>query len=114
MVTQYGMSEKLGHLTVGKRHSQIFLGRDITEERNYSEKTARLIDEEVKGIVDSCFSTARARLEENRDKLDLLANELIEKETMDESEVRELLGLSKGEEVAPETPGSGEPSEDKG
>ncbi|MFH1797925.1 MAG: ATP-dependent zinc metalloprotease FtsH [Candidatus Omnitrophota bacterium] len=94
MVTQYGMSERLGHLTVGKRHTQIFLGRDITEERNYSEDTAKIIDEEVKSIVDSCYDTAKVKLTENKDKLDLLANKLIEKETMDEFEVRELLGFT--------------------
>ncbi|MFQ5952901.1 MAG: ATP-dependent zinc metalloprotease FtsH [Candidatus Omnitrophota bacterium] len=95
MVTQYGMSEKLGHLTVGKRHAQIFLGRDITEERNYSEDTARLIDEEVKKIVDSCYELAKQKLTENKEKLDRLAGKLIEKETMDENEVRELLGFTK-------------------
>ncbi|MFH1552567.1 MAG: ATP-dependent zinc metalloprotease FtsH [Candidatus Omnitrophota bacterium] len=93
MVTQYGMSERVGHLTVGKRHAQIFLGRDITEERNYSEETAKIVDEEVKKIVDQCYETARSKLLEAKDKLDLLANKLIEKETMDETEVRELLGF---------------------
>jgi cell division protease FtsH len=93
MVTQYGMSDKLGHLTVGKRHHQLFLGRDITEERNYSEDTARIIDDEVKKIVDSCYENARSKLYEKKDKLNLLANKLIEKETMEESEVRELLGF---------------------
>ncbi len=95
MVTQYGMSERLGHLTVGKRHAQIFLGRDIAEERNYSEETARVIDEELKKIVDHCYSVAKNKLLENKDKLDLLAQKLIEKETMDEIEVRELLGFEK-------------------
>jgi cell division protease FtsH len=95
MVTLYGMSEKLGHLTVGRRHTQVFLGRDITEERNYSEDTARVIDAEVKKIVDSCYELAKQKLLENQAKLDLLANKLTEKETMDESEVRELLGFSK-------------------
>jgi cell division protease FtsH len=95
MVTQYGMSERLGHLTVGKRHAQIFLGRDIAEERNYSEETARVIDEEVKKIVDHCYAVAKNKLLENKDKLDLLAEKLIEKETMDEIEVRELLGFEK-------------------
>ncbi len=93
MVTQYGMSERLGHLTVGRRHSQIFLGRDISEERNYSEDTAKVIDEEIKKIVDSCYELGEKKLMENKDKLDLLAGELMEKETMDEAEVRELLGF---------------------
>jgi cell division protease FtsH len=98
MVTQYGMSDRLGHLTFGKRHEQIFLGRDITEERNYSEETARIIDEEVKKVVDTCYSIAIERLSANRDKLDLLANKLIEKETLYENEVSELLGFASSEE----------------
>lgn len=93
MVTQYGMSERLGHLTVGKRHEQVFLGRDISEEKNYSDETAHIIDEEVKRIVDECFSIARTRLEENKEKLDLLAGELIKKETLDKTEVCALLGF---------------------
>jgi len=93
MVTLYGMSDKLGHLTFGRRHNQVFLGRDISEERNYSEDTAKLIDEEVKGIVDSCYALAKEKLSENKNKLDILAGKLMEKETMDEFEVRGLLGL---------------------
>ncbi|MBF0494644.1 MAG: ATP-dependent zinc metalloprotease FtsH [Candidatus Omnitrophica bacterium] len=93
MVTMYGMSKKLGHLTFGRRHHQVFLGRDISEERNYSEDTARLIDDEVKGIVDRCYETAKEALLKNKDKLKLLADRLIEKETLNESEVRQLLGF---------------------
>ncbi|MFH1877959.1 MAG: ATP-dependent zinc metalloprotease FtsH [Candidatus Omnitrophota bacterium] len=93
MVTIYGMSDRLGHLTIGKRHAQVFLGRDITEEWNYSEETAKIVDGEVKSIIDQCYKTAKTLLSENKDKLDLLANRLIEKETMDVSEVRDLLGF---------------------
>ncbi len=95
MVTQYGMSDRLGHLTVGRRHAQVFLGRDITEEKNYSEETAKIIDEEVKKIVNECYDTAKNKLLENKDKLDLLAMELMKKETMDENDVRKLLGFKK-------------------
>ncbi len=98
MVTQYGMSERLGHLTFGRRHSQVFLGRDIAEERNYSEDTAKIIDEEVREIVDSCHALAKQKLLENRDKLDILVERLLERETMTELEVRELLGFKKEEE----------------
>lgn len=100
MVTQYGMSDRLGHLTFGKRHDQIFLGRDIAEERNYSEETARIIDEEVKTIVDTCYDTAIQKLTANRDKLDLLAAKLIEKETLYENEVSELLGFDSDGQAA--------------
>ena len=94
MVTQYGMSDKVGHLTVGRRHSQVFLGRDISEERNYSEDTAKIIDEEVKKIIDDCYAMAMKSLSDNKDKLDLLAKTLIEKETMDVKEVEKLLGFN--------------------
>jgi len=92
------MSDKLGHLTFGRRHNQIFLGRDISEERNYSEDTAKIIDEEVKDVVGSCYELAKKKLMENKDKLDILAKKLIEKETMDEAEVYELLGFPKRKE----------------
>ncbi len=103
MVTQYGMSEKLGPRTFGKRHDQVFLGRDISEERDYSEETARLIDEEVRIIIDGCYDRAKTLLTKNRDKLDILAGKLMEKETLYENEVTELLGLEcKREEAASE------------
>jgi len=93
MVTQYGMSEALGHLTYGKRHEQIFLGRDLGEERNYSEETARLIDKEVKKLVDHCYSQAQSILNKHKAKLHLLAKTLLIKEVMDDKEVRGLLNI---------------------
>jgi cell division protease FtsH len=89
------MSEKLGHITLGKREGLLFLGRDIMEERNYSEETARLIDEEVKKIVDSAYSNAKRVLLENMEKLKLLSNSLLEKEVLDGEEVKRLLGIDK-------------------
>ncbi|MFH1593784.1 MAG: ATP-dependent zinc metalloprotease FtsH [Candidatus Omnitrophota bacterium] len=93
MVTQFGMSEKLGHLTYGKRHETIFLGRDIHEERNYSDNTAMLIDQEVKNLVDECYAKAEEMLQKNKDKLKLLADTLLKKEVMSDLEVRKLLCL---------------------
>ena len=93
MVMRYGMSEKLGHLTLGKPHEQVFLGRDITEEKDYSEDTARTIDQEVKKIVDACYERAKGILTANKDKLRLLAEALLEKEVMNDDDVKALLGL---------------------
>jgi cell division protease FtsH len=93
MVTQFGMSEKMGNLTYGKRHEQIFLGRDLIEERNYSDETAKLIDDEVKRIVDDCFAQAKDILKKNKSKLELLAETLLLKEVMDDTEVKNLLRL---------------------
>ena len=100
MVTEFGMSDKLGPLTFGKRQDQIFLGRDILEERNYSDQTALLIDQEVKRIIDDCYNRAKEALTNNRDKLKLLAETLLEKEVLDVKEVRRLLGLPDNESPA--------------
>ncbi|MDP2913470.1 MAG: ATP-dependent zinc metalloprotease FtsH, partial [Candidatus Omnitrophota bacterium] len=93
MVTQFGMSEKLGTLTYGRRHAEIFLGRDILEEKNYSDETAKIIDDEVKDIVDRCYEDAKSALSKYKSKLDLLAEALLKKEVMNDTEVKELLGL---------------------
>ncbi|MCM8796641.1 MAG: ATP-dependent zinc metalloprotease FtsH [Candidatus Omnitrophica bacterium] len=95
MVTQFGMSEKLGNITLGRREGLIFLGRDIMEEKNYSEETARLIDEEVKRIIEESYTLAKSLLKDNLDKLKLLSNTLLEKEVMDGEEVKRLLGIDK-------------------
>ena len=93
MVTRFGMSEKLGHLTFGHKEEQIFLGRDIMEERNYSDQTALIIDQEIRKIVDECYERAKAELLKHQDKLKLLADRLLEKEIMEIGEIRELTGF---------------------
>ncbi len=95
MVTQFGMSDKLGNITLGRREGLIFLGRDILEEKNYSEETARLIDEEVKKIVDEAYTKAKALLQQNQDKLKNLTHALLEKEVLDGEEVKRMLGIEK-------------------
>ena len=91
MVMRWGMSEKLGNLTFGKRHDQIFLGRDIAEEKNYSEATSVEIDKEVRKIIDECYTSARKELTSNKSKLKMLAEKLLEKEVMDSDEVKKLV-----------------------
>jgi len=95
MVMQFGMSEKLGNITLGKREGLIFLGRDLMEEKNYSNETARLIDEEIKNIVDEAYAKAKTLLQQNLDKLKLLSSTLLEKEVLDGEEVKSLLGIQK-------------------
>jgi len=95
MVTQFGMSEKLGNVTLGRREGLIFLGRDIMEEKNYSEETARQIDEEVKRIIDEAYAKAKNLLQQNLDKLKILANTLLEKEVLDGEAVKLLLNINK-------------------
>ncbi|MBN1354501.1 MAG: ATP-dependent zinc metalloprotease FtsH [Candidatus Omnitrophica bacterium] len=97
MITQFGMSERLGHLTYGKRHEQIFLGRDLHEEKNYSDETAMLIDQEVKRLVDECYSKAMKTLARHRHELRALTEMLLVKEVVDDKEVRKLLKLHEDE-----------------
>jgi cell division protease FtsH len=87
MVTEWGMSDKLGPLTFGKKDEQIFLGREIARHKDYSEKTAQDIDEEVKGIVFNAYRVAKTLLQEKFDLLDAFAKKLLEKETMDGPEI---------------------------
>ncbi len=91
MVTEWGMSEKLGPLTFGKKDEQIFLGREIARHKYYSEKTATDIDEEVKRLVIEAYERAKAIVSENFDFLDALAKALLEKETMDAVEIEALV-----------------------
>ncbi|MFD1673625.1 ATP-dependent zinc metalloprotease FtsH [Alicyclobacillus fodiniaquatilis] len=92
MITEYGMSEKLGPMQYGSRQGgQVFLGRDIQSEQNYSDKVAFEIDEEMKDIVESCYERTREILTKKRACLDALANRLLEKETLDEAEIRDIM-----------------------
>lgn len=91
MVTEWGMSEKLGPLTFGKKDEQIFLGREIARHKDYSEKTATDIDEEVKRLVMEAYERAKAVVSENFDFLDALAKALLEKETLDAVEIEALV-----------------------
>ncbi|MDD3296371.1 MAG: ATP-dependent zinc metalloprotease FtsH [Candidatus Omnitrophica bacterium] len=92
MICDYGMSQRLGHYTLGKSHGPIFLGRDLVREKDYSEETARIVDEEVKRIVDECYLRAEKLIKENQEKLDILAKALLEKEVLDVDEVKKLIG----------------------
>ncbi len=96
MVCDFGMSERLGNITLGRSHGPVFLGRDLIEERNYSDETARIIDEEIKRMVDECYQRARKLVQENLEKLKILADALLEKEVLSGEEVKRMLGLEKG------------------
>ena len=94
MVCEFGMSERLGTLTYGKRERQMFLGRDLFEERNYSEQTAVLIDQEIRRIIEAAYERAKQDLTAHRDQLEQLAKRLLEKEVLDGEEVKRLLGFA--------------------
>ncbi|MBV8339596.1 MAG: ATP-dependent zinc metalloprotease FtsH [Candidatus Eremiobacteraeota bacterium] len=104
MVMEFGMSPKIGPIALGKKHEQVFLGRDIVEERNYSEEVASQIDTEVRGIIDTCYANAYHLLETNIDKLHRLAEALLDKETIEADEVERLLSDNPAPAKTPSTP----------
>ncbi|MEO0019594.1 MAG: cell division protein FtsH, partial [candidate division WOR-3 bacterium] len=93
MVTEWGMSEKVGPLTFGKGGEEIFLGRELGLHRTFSEETARLIDSEIKRFVDSQLERAHRLISENKEKLDALAKALLEKEVLTGADVDRILGI---------------------
>ena len=86
MVTKYGMSERVGTINYGSGQEEVFLGRDFTQTKNISEETTALIDEEVKSIIDKAYKMAGEILTSNRDKLNAVAQVLLEKEKIDGDE----------------------------
>jgi cell division protease FtsH len=90
MVTEFGMSDRLGPLSFGKRDELVFLGREIGEQRNYSDEVAKTIDEEVRAIIDRAYERAMETLVEHRDRLEGLADKLIAEETVDSAEFEKL------------------------
>lgn len=98
MVCEYGMSDKLGTLAIGRRSRNPFLGRDAYEDRDYSEEVARLVDEEVRDIVDKAHQRATQLLSENRELMDRIVQALLDRETIDREE---FLTLMRGEALPP-------------
>lgn len=92
MITEYGMSDTLGPITFGHRQEQqVFLGRDISRDRNYGEEVASAIDKEVHKLIDNAYAKTKEMLAQNIDKLHLIATALIERETLEGAELEELL-----------------------
>ena len=106
MVTRLGMSERLGPRTFGKREELVFLGREISEQRDYSDEIARIIDEEVHNLIDSAYTTAQQLLTDSRPKLVQIADYLIEKETVEGKELEELFNtdVPEGQDALPREP----------
>ncbi|MBI2264069.1 MAG: ATP-dependent metallopeptidase FtsH/Yme1/Tma family protein [Armatimonadetes bacterium] len=109
MVCEYGMSDKLGPVTFGKKREQIFLGRDIVEDRNYSEDIANRIDAEVRAILDGCYAQARELLLANRQKLDRVVEVLLEREVLDGQELDKILQEFDEERVQEASPSAQDP-----
>jgi cell division protease FtsH len=106
MVCEWGMSEKLGPLAYGQKDEEIFLGKQITRHRNFSEDTAIAIDEEIKKIVNTCMKRAEKILTDNLETLHRLAGALLEREILDAGEIDAVI---RGEELPPLDKGNGQP-----
>jgi cell division protease FtsH len=91
MVCQYGMSDKLGMIQYGDNNEYVFLGREMIRSKDYSERIAEEIDAEVKRIIDEGYNRAKDLIETHRDKLEMLAQKLLEFETLDGSQVEEIV-----------------------
>ncbi len=117
MVCEYGMSDRLGPQRLGRRHGNPFLGRDLMEDRDYSEEVARAIDEEVRSFIEQGYARARDILSENRAKMDEIAEILLEKETLTREEFLALLNdeatvddIRRGKLLPPPPPATGLPA----
>jgi cell division protease FtsH len=116
MVCEWGMSEKMGMVEYGEHEDYVFLGRDISRARDYSEATAEQIDREVRKLIDDAYETARQTLVTHRDKLEAIAKALLEFETLDGPQIKEIMEHgrmlnpppnpppSSGEKMKPEKP----------
>ena len=91
MICEYGMSENIGPVTYGKNQGQVFLGRDLAKERDYSEEVAAEIDKEVRSFMEAAYAATEKLLTENLDKLHVIAEALMIKETLEEDEIKELV-----------------------
>jgi len=91
MVTKWGLSDRLGPLTYSEDDGEIFLGRSVTRHKQLSDVTAHVIDEEVRQLVDDCYSEAKKILEKNMEKLHLMADALMKYETIDEAQIKDIM-----------------------
>ena len=115
MVTEWGMSEKIGMVNVSDHEEHMFLGRDISRARDYSEATAEQIDSEVRKLVDDAYARAKEILLAERSKLEVIAKALLEFETLDGVQIREMIehGRLINPPPGPKPPSSGEKMTEK-
>ncbi|QYU67502.1 hypothetical protein J4558_21710 [Leptolyngbya sp. 15MV] len=101
MVTEWGMSEKLGMIAYGENSQEVFLGHSVTQSKNLSEETARQIDAEIRAIIDEAYARAKTTLSDNIEQLHMLAKGLLEHETLSGEEIKQVI---KGEPVVRSRP----------
>ena len=91
MVTQWGMSDTLGPMVYGENEGEVFLGRSVTTHKNVSEATMQKVDVEIRRIIDAQYGLARKLIEENRDKIEVMAKALLEWETIDSDQISDIM-----------------------
>ncbi|MFV1997008.1 MAG: ATP-dependent zinc metalloprotease FtsH [Acidiferrobacterales bacterium] len=114
MVMRWGMSDALGPRVYGENQQEVFLGRDVTTHQNLSDKTAEMVDTEIRRIVDEQYDRARKIIEENRDKVEIMAHTLLEWETLDADQIDEIMeGREPSPPKPPKTTNTGTPGDDE-
>ena len=108
MVCEWGMSDRLGPLNFGHKEEYVFLGRELSQSRDYSEKTAILIDEEVRGLIEGAYAHAKKLLGDNVEKLHEIALALLEREVLDGEDIEKLLRGEKLDPIPPRHPSGGD------
>jgi len=91
MVTEWGMSDALGPMVYGENEGEVFLGRQVTTHQNMSEETMKAVDKEVRAIIDGQYALARGLLNDNRDKVEVMAKALLEWETIDAHQIEDIM-----------------------
>ena len=100
-VSQFGLSDKIGPILIGDNETEVFLGRELSSRRSVSERTAELVDEEVKRVIQTAFDRAKQVLTDNRDLLDKIAAALLDRETLSREDIEV---LRRGEQLPPRAP----------
>jgi cell division protease FtsH len=114
MVTEWGMSDKLGPMVYSENEGEVFLGRQVTQHQNMSEETLKAVDQEVRRIIDEQYALARRLLEENRDKVEVMTKALLEWETIDANQIDDIMNGRPPREPKPVAPKPTNPPSDAG
>jgi len=111
MVTRWGMSDELGPMVYGENEGEVFLGRSVTVHKNVSETTMQKVDSEIRRIVDQQYALARKIIEDNRDKVEVMAKALLEWETLDADQIGDIMDGRPPRPPKPAPPPSSQPKD---
>jgi cell division protease FtsH len=111
MVTQWGMSDALGPMVYGENEGEVFLGRSVTTHKNVSEATMQKVDAEIRSIIDQQYAVARNLIEDNRDKMEIMAQSLLDWETLDAEQIQDIMSGQPPRPPKPSSPPPPRPSD---